>query len=393
VEKKIYAMAVEARQAALKLACVTLEKRNKALLAHPQNKTIDSKIPEGILSIGEYAFSGMTIGQANDTGFCLTDILPSSLVRIEPHAFEGCTLYYSLSNDNQSGVITDIPSEKKLVLFPEQLASIGEYAFNGCKFKRSGHSAPETIVLANNLEEIGDYAFNECDFFDGFDYDLLISTNRMSRIGKNAFASAVMSSFGNTRMKVRINFPVEIEEVGECAFFETYPVCIAEGTEVKSLGASAFCNTVVYSETKKGNFQSEAPYSLSITGAIKTIPSLAFANNSDNSLDTIESIILHEGITRIEESAFTNHGYLQTVTLPTTLTEIGDNAFSGCRSLMELSLPESVKKIGDDAFEKHYITLIVKEGSYAALWASENGYNYRYEGSDDSLDWLNSDIH
>jgi len=33
VEKKIYAMAVEARQAALKLACVTLEKRNKALLA------------------------------------------------------------------------------------------------------------------------------------------------------------------------------------------------------------------------------------------------------------------------------------------------------------------------------------------------------------------------
>ena len=76
-----------------------------------------------------------------------------------------------------------------------------------------------------------------------------------------------------------------------------------------------------------------------------------------------------------------------------TLTEIGELAFSKCLNVSEVIIPESVKKIGDNAFERQYITLIVKQGSYAALWAEGNGYNYRYDEDVDDLDWLNSDIH
>ena len=58
---------------------VLYDKRNKALLAHPQKRDISGKIPEGILTISEYAFSGMTIGQANTSSLYFTSILPSSL--------------------------------------------------------------------------------------------------------------------------------------------------------------------------------------------------------------------------------------------------------------------------------------------------------------------------
>ena len=371
---------------------VLYDKRNKALLAHPQNKTISNKIPEGILIISEYAFSGMTIGQSNSPALCLTDILPSTLTRIEPHAFENCTLYYS-TNNASSGIIYYNSTANSLTLFPQKLTAIGEYAFAGCVFKCNSYSAPESIVMADNLEEIGDYAFSDCKFYDGFEYDLIVSKTDMERIGKFAFASSVMFSTGNERMKVRINLPGAIEEIGENAFFETHPVCIKEGTEIKALGVAAFRNTIVYTEMKKEKYQDEVPISLSIHGKIKKIPSLAFAYKFDDELNTVETINIQEGIATIEESAFIGRKSLQTVLLPMTLTEIGDNAFSGCQKLLEIKLPESVMKIGDGAFERQFITLIVKENSYAALWASENGYNYRYEENEDSLDWLNTDIH
>ena len=215
----------------------------------------------------------------------------------------------------------------------------------------------------------------------------------MTRIGKFAFSSSVMFSTGNERMKVRINLPDAIDEIGENAFFETHPVCVKEGTMLRSLGVAAFRNTIVYTEMRKEKYQDEIPISLVVPGKIKKIPSLAFAYKFDDNLNTVETIDIQDGITAIKDSAFVGRKSLQTVLLPLTLTEIGDNAFSGCQKLLEINLPESIMKIGDNAFERQFITLIVKENSYAALWASENGYNYRYDENEDSLDWLNSDIH
>ena len=358
---------------------VLYDKRNKALFAHPQKKPISNKIPEGILSISEYAFSGMTIGQKDSSTLCFTDILPSTLTKIEPHAFENCTLYYS-SNET---------TDNSLTLLPKGLSEIGEYAFAGCVFK-SNHSAPEKIVLAEELDEIGDYAFSDCKFSDDFDFELVISKSEMSRIGKHAFASSVT---GNQKMNVRIVLPDAVDEIGENAFFETHPVRINEKAEIRTLGPAAFQNTIVYTGMKESNEKNETPKSLCIYGKIKKIPSMAFADKLDDSLNTVETIIIQEGITTIEESAFAGRKNLQTVSLPMTLVEIDNNAFSDCQRLLEINIPESVLEIGDNVFDRQYITLIVTENSYAALWASENGYNYRYLENNDGLDWLNSDIH
>lgn len=371
---------------------VLYDKKNKALMAHPQGKTISSKIPEGILVINEYAFSGMSIGQGNSASLCLTSILPSTLTRIEPHAFENCTLYYAINNA-QSGITYYNSNANNLTLLPKSLTTIGEYAFAGSTFKCNSYSVPESIIMAENLEEIGDYAFSSCKFYDGFEYELVISKRNMTKIGKFAFASSVMFSMGNERMKIRINLPDEIDEIGENAFFETHPVCVKEGIEIKALGVAAFRNTIVYTEMKKERYHEGTPLSLRIPGTIAQIPSLAFAYKFDDDLNTVEKIDIQEGVTVIEGAAFAGRKSLQAVSLPQTLTAIGDNAFSGCQRLLEVQLPESIVKIGDNAFERQFITLIVKENSYAALWASENGYNYRFDENQDDLDWLSSDIH
>lgn len=371
---------------------VLYDKRNKSLLAYPQKKRIFSKIPEGIQSIGEYAFSGMTIGSNSSSGLCFTDILPSTLTRIEPYAFENCTLYYSTS-DIGSGITYYNLEDNELALLPSKVTLVGAHAFAGCNFKCCSYSNPQKIVIGENLEEIEDYAFSDCKFYDDYDYDLYISKKSLDRIGEAAFASSIMLSDGNGKLKVRIHLSEEVNEIGDNAFFETHPVCIEEGVEIRILGNAAFRNTIVYTNTKKEKYQDEVPISLSIPGKMRTIPSQAFAYRFEDELNTVESIELQEGIKKIEKSAFAGRKALLTVSLPMTLTEIGEDAFSGCMKMEKINIPESVVKIGNNAFERQYITLIVTEGSYAEIWASENGYNYRYNETTESFDWLNSDIH
>ncbi len=85
--------------------------------------------------------------------------------------------------------------------------------------------------------------------------------------------------------------------------------------------------------------------------------------------DTIEEIVIPEGVTTIEPYAFANLTALKKVTLPSTLTTIGVGAFYGCYNLTEINL-ENVKFINDRAFmgcnlAKAEFNEIIAIGSYA----------------------------
>ena len=64
---------------------------------------------------------------------------------------------------------------------------------------------------------------------------------------------------------------------------------------------------------------------------------------------TMTSVIIPEGITKIENSAFENC-LLTSVKLPTTLTKLGANAFYNCAKLETAGLPRTVTTIGERAF-------------------------------------------
>ena len=81
--------------------------------------------------------------------------------------------------------------------------------------------------------------------------------------------------------------------------------------------------------------------------------------------------------------------YHKELVLPTKLVEIGNEAFLSAEDLEVLCIPNSVSKIGDAFCDRAKITLQVEAGSYASIYASENGYKTKKAGSDDTS-WLNS---
>ena len=66
--------------------------------------------------------------------------------------------------------------------------------------------------------------------------------------------------------------------------------------------------------------------------------------------NSIETVLIDSGITRIGSNAFNGCGSLMSVELPDTLISIGNNAFSGCAYLEDVSLPDTLETIGSSAF-------------------------------------------
>lgn len=62
------------------------------------------------------------------------------------------------------------------------------------------------------------------------------------------------------------------------------------------------------------------------------------------------SIVITDGVVRIENEAFKDCKYLEKIEIPSTLEYIGNNAFSGCTSLNDIVIPEGVTHIYEGAF-------------------------------------------
>ena len=78
-------------------------------------------------------------------------------------------------------------------------------------------------------------------------------------------------------------------------------------------------------------------------GAITTNPWESYSNS-------INEVVIGEGVTGIGNYAFRNCSSLTSVTIPNSVTSIGYNAFSGCTGLTDITIPNSVTSIGSFAF-------------------------------------------
>ncbi len=65
---------------------------------------------------------------------------------------------------------------------------------------------------------------------------------------------------------------------------------------------------------------------------------------------SIKKVIIEDGVTNVENYAFTYYVSLIEVTIPNSVTSIGNSAFNGCRALTEITIPDSVTSIGYGAF-------------------------------------------
>lgn len=83
---------------------------------------------------------------------------------------------------------------------------------------------------------------------------------------------------------------------------------------------------------------------LVIPSSVRRICAVAFQNNS------FHSVVLHEGVEVIGESAFCWCRNLESVVLPKSLKSIGSQAFCGCEHLVDVELPSGLEYMGWQVF-------------------------------------------
>ena len=259
----------------------------------------DLVIPDGVTSIGDYAFAGYA-------GTSIT--IPNSVTSIGNYAFSGCTAEI---------IWCDAPT----------ITAIGGYAFAGYAGTR--------ITIPDGVTSIGSYAFSECTA-----EIIWCDAPTITEIGGYTFAGYAGTS---------ITIPSSVTSIGDNAFSgctSLTSVTIPDG--VTSIGSSAFsgCSSLksmtipFVGATKDGTSNTHFGY---IFGAQR------FYNNKDYVPTSLKEVIITGG-TSIGSSAFYGCTSLTSVTIPDSVTSIGSGAFSGCTSLTLITIPDSVTSIGQSAF-------------------------------------------
>ena len=266
-------------------------------------------IPEGVTSIGDYAF------------VCCYDItgitLPEGLEQIGEEAFWWC---WSVTSVN----------------LPEGLVSIGKYAFERVRM--------DSITIPESLTEIGDHAFYDCDRLRQ-----VTIPDWVTSIGDSAFAGCDVltqihipegitqisdSAFSGCYNLTEINIPESVTRIGKYAFSGCASLTqlhIPEG--VTEIGAGAFsgCCSLAAIDLPEG---------------LTVINEGVFSG-----CGSLTGIVIPEGVTGIGDYAFSGCQRLKAIKIPEGVTSIGEYAFCGCRSLSNLVLGNRIASIGDRAFD------------------------------------------
>lgn len=96
----------------------------------------------------------------------------------------------------------------------------------------------------------------------------------------------------------------------------------------------------------------------------------AYSTPWDDYKDSIQSIIVKDGITYLGTHAFRGCENLISVSLPSSVTGIAESVFSVCRKLKSIKLPDSIEYIGGDAFSSTGLTSINIPDGVTAIGSS-----------------------
>ena len=294
----------------------------------------DLVIPNGVTSIGNYAFYGCSD--------LVSVSIPNSVTSIGDYAFEDCSGLTSVTIPNS---VTRIGhkafygcSGLTSVTIPNSVTSIGESAFSGC-------SGLTSVTIPNSVTSIGRFAFSGCSGLTS-----VTIGNGVTRISSDAFAycSGLTS----------VTIPESVTEIGGSAFAYCSgltSVTIPSSVTIIDGGAFEGCSsltsvTIPNSVTIIGGWafsDCSGLTSVTIPNSVTNIRQSAFEGCSG-----LTSVTIGNSVTSIGNRVFQDCGRLTSVTIPNSVTSIGESAFSGCSGLKTITIPNSVTELGISAFEK-----------------------------------------
>lgn len=282
------------------------------------NLTGSLDIPEGVISIGGFAFAECVALTGKLS-------LPSTLKDIYNAAFQSCRFTCEL-------------------ILPEKMETIGSCAFQGC------NNLYGNLHLPHQLKELGEACFNQCrnltgnleipqcikeiplGAFCGTGFDgIIILHDGINRIGKQAF-------YGS-KFKGELVLPKNLTTIEDRAFmgckFYSIPVL---PPDIISIGEEAFA------------------------GNAKLMGTIEFP----------------EGLMSIGSNAFNNCSNIEEIVFPKSLENIGSGAFSNCFGIGSIvsnsSIPPHVQSGAFDGVAKDNFTLEVPE-SAVELYQTALGWN------------------
>jgi len=339
--------------------------------AEDDRKTVSSLvIPDTVTVIGERAFMGCDFD-------CISFNIPASIQHIGIGAFSdlgGELKHFTVDMNNKTYATVDGLLYNKV---QKELIACPKYGDNKSVFPTS---IPEGIISIGAYSCVGIY-------------DGIVLPSTLKNIGKYAFSFADSDSIGTSGTDTNcLKFPASLSTMGEGAFYNAYEDYNAVGREVVDLSKTQLTEIPSFafaSSTYWGRIESiYFPPSLCEIGE-EAFAGVAFVSNRNVPAEPIS--LASTQVKTIGERAFYQSSFQHnTVELPLTLQSIGAQAFytgSDSHSLKNLTLPASVTEIGDNMCNREKVVLNVEPGSYAAVWASENGYITQGAGEEDTS-WL-----
>ena len=290
----------------------------------------DLIIPNAITSICDYAFYGCSN--------LISVSIPSSMTNIGKATFVGCSgltkaefasieslcgINFSNYNANPLANAHHLyinGNEITEIVIPDNITSIGGYAFFGCNSLTS-------VNIPNSVTFFGNGAFGECNALTTITTNCDSVGNAYLYFTKEGIKYCVLAK---NEVAVASNY---INGSNSYTGNVTIPEIVTAGNTfaVKSIAKRAFydCNDLT---------------SVKIPAGITKIDDYTFSGSG------ITSINIPNSVTGIGNNAFSNCGNLTSVTIGDSIKSIGYEAFSNCRSLSEISIPDSDTIIGINAF-------------------------------------------
>ncbi len=205
------------------------------------------------------------------------------------------------------------------VTVSDGIASIGDYAFEGCTYLTS-------VTIPESVTTIGERAFANCSRLTS-----ITIPDGVTTIGDRAFSGCVSLVYFEGKFAA---------EEGRCLIIKD---------TLKAFAPNGLNDYIIPENIKvigTGSFSGcSALESVTIPANVVLIGDAAFSSCS-----RLAEVKINEGVTAIGNKAFDYCRNLTSVTIPNSVTTIGNRAFHSCRVLTSVMIGNGVTAIGDEVF-------------------------------------------